>query len=93
MVVQLTPQAEELLRQIAAYGEGRSDDELIEEALRLLEAQRRYERLKDAVAVGFASLDRGESAPFTPELRDQMRQRARQKAADPNWQPDHDVQP
>lgn len=91
MVIQLSPQAEELLRQITAEDQSRTADEVIEEALRLLGEQRRHERLSAAVDKGFASLDRGEGAILTPELRARMRQNARRKAADAGWQPDSDV--
>lgn len=91
MVIQLSPQAEELLRQITTEDQSRTADEVIEDALRLLGEQRRHERLSTAVHKGFASLDRGEGAILTPELRAQMRQNARRKAADVEWQPDSDV--
>ena len=90
MVIQLSPQAEELLRQITADDQSRTADEVIEEALRSLGEQRRHERLSAAVHKGFASLDRGEGVSLTPELRAQLRQNARRKAADARWQPDSD---
>jgi putative addiction module CopG family antidote len=93
MTIQLSPEAEELLQRIVAYGDGQSADEVIAEALQLLEEQRRYERLKTAVGNGFASLDRGEGAAFTPELRAQMKQNALRKAQDASWKPNPDVCP
>jgi putative addiction module CopG family antidote len=93
MTIRLSTEAEELLRKIVADGEGQSADEVIAEALQLLEEQRRYERLKTAIGNGFASLERGEGAPFTPALRAQMKQNALRKAQDASWKPDPDVCP
>ena len=56
MTIQLSPQSEELIRQLAAYGDDRDAGAVIEEALRLLEEQRRFERLTVAVNKGFDSL-------------------------------------
>lgn len=86
MIIQLSPQAEALLRQLATYGEVRSTDAVIEEALRLLEEQRRYERFQAAATAVFASLDRGDGAELTPELLTQMRHNAERNAAAADWQ-------
>jgi antitoxin ParD1/3/4 len=72
MTVTLTPQAEALIRQKVEAGPYRTADEVIEEALRLLDERDRLTRLRAAIAVGDAQLARGEGIPYTPELLDEI---------------------
>ena len=70
MHVSLSPDLEELIREKVESGHYRDSSEVIREALRLLEERDRdkLERLRAAIAIGIAELDRGEGRPFTPEL-------------------------
>jgi len=92
MNVLLSPQSEELIRQIATYGDTRDADELVEDALRLMEEQLRFDRLKAAVAEGFAELERGESVRYAPDLMDELRREAKQLVREGRT-PDPDVCP
>ena len=48
--------------------------------MRLLDEQeRQIEELRATLQVGLDQLDRGESAPFTPELVEQMRREAEER--------------
>lgn len=92
MHVLLSPQSEELIRQIAAYGEERDAGRVVEEALRLMEEQLRFERLQSAIAEGFAELDRGDAVHYTPDLIAELRREARQLLREGRT-PDPDVCP
>jgi len=94
MNVNLTPQLEEMVREKVASGRYNNASEVIREALRLLDDHERirYEAFKAAVNKGFESLERGEGALFTPELREQMNRNAEQKARE-GRKPDPDTCP
>ena len=72
MTVTLTPQLEALIREKVEAGSYRTADEVIAEALRLLDERDRLARLRAAIAVGDAQLARGEGIPYTPELLDEI---------------------
>ena len=72
MRVHLTPRAEAMIQMNVESGLYASTDEVIEEALRLLDEQDRLRGLREAVAKG----DEGEGIPFTPELRAELWQNA-----------------
>ncbi len=94
MNVNLTPQLEEMVREKVASGRYNNASEVVREALRLLDDHERirYEAFKAAVNKGFESLDRGEGARFTPELREQMNQNAARKVRE-GRKPNPDVCP
>ena len=77
MAIQLSPEIEARNQQKVAEGAFSDADEVIREAMRLLDAQeRQLEELRAKLQIGLDQLDRGESAPFTPELVEQMRREA-----------------
>ena len=77
MSIQLAPETEALIRERIERGPYATADELIEEALRLLDAQdRRLRRLREAIAEG----DEGEAIPWTPELMEQLTREAEEMA-------------
>jgi antitoxin ParD1/3/4 len=66
MSITLTPQAEELIRQKVAEGHYGSDGEVVEAALRLLEARdQRVNRIRESVVEGLAAIERGEGIEVT----------------------------
>lgn len=78
---QLTPQHEALVEQIVATGDFGDADQVIDEALRLLEERhRQLQELRAKLQVGLDQADRGELAEWTPELRQQLRQSAHRRA-------------
>jgi antitoxin ParD1/3/4 len=74
--IQLTPQLEEIIREKVASGRYHDATEVLSEALIALDDSERLAELQAAVAVGAEQLERGEGQVYTPELRDQIRQRA-----------------
>jgi antitoxin ParD1/3/4 len=77
MSVQLTPDAEAMIRQKVESGLYENADEVIDEALRLLDEHDRLRQLRAKLDVGLAQIERGEAIPFTPDLVAQMKQDAR----------------
>ena len=77
MQVQLTPQAERIIRRKAAAGDDPSA--VIEEALLLLEDQERLVALRAALAIGQAQQDRGERRAYTPDSLAVIKERAERK--------------
>ncbi len=72
MNIVLSRQSEELIQQMVDSGRYRSADEVLEEALLVLDEQLRLERLRAAIAIGDEQIERGEYEFLTPELRDEM---------------------
>lgn len=92
MVVTLTARIEALVRQKIESGPYGTADEVIEEALLLLDERDRLERLRASLAEAEAEFDRGEGVEWTPALMDQLKREAdelRRQGA----RPDPDVCP
>jgi antitoxin ParD1/3/4 len=77
MSVQLTPSAEAMIRQKVESGLYATVDEVIDEALRLLDEHDRLRQLRAKLDVGLAQIGRGEVVPFTPALVAEMKREAR----------------
>lgn len=94
MNISLTPQLEDLVRAKVDSGLYNNASEVVREALRLLDEHERFraEAFRAAALQGFAQLDQGEHAPFTPELREQLNQAAQRKRR-AGEKPDPDVCP
>jgi putative addiction module CopG family antidote len=92
MQVQLTPQIETIVRALIETGEYRDQDEVIAEAILLLDDERQRRDLRATLAVGQAQLDRGDVVFLTTELREEIRREARQMAAE-GREPNRDVLP
>ena len=72
MSIQLTEDVETIVRQKVESGLYPSADEVLREALRLLDEHDRLRWLRAALAEG----EQGESIEYTPERREQIRQNA-----------------
>ncbi len=92
MTLTLSPQLEELIRSKVASGRYRDADEVMREALELLDEREQTERLRAALAIGFEQIDRGEDTPYTPESRAEAMRRVKQMAAE-GRRPKADVLP
>ncbi|HEY7030799.1 MAG TPA: type II toxin-antitoxin system ParD family antitoxin [Thermomicrobiales bacterium] len=92
MNVTLTPEAEALVRRQIEAGRFQTADEVIEEALGVLDERERMEQLRAKLQVGIDQADRGELVDWTPELREQIRQSARRRVK-LGEKPDPDVCP
>jgi antitoxin ParD1/3/4 len=80
MTIQLSGDRELLVRALIQDGRFASEDEVIDEALRLLQERDEQTKLADLrreIAIGIEQADRGELAPFDPHATLQ-RIRARQ---------------
>ncbi len=80
MTVTLTPRLEAFIRQQVESGRYADANEVVEEALRLLEDRDRLDRLRAEVAKGFEQLDRGEGVLYTPELMERLKREADENA-------------
>ena len=92
MSVQLTPEAEALIRQKVESGLYATADEVIDEALRLLDEHDRLRQLRAKLEIGWKQIERGETIPFTPELVAQMKEDAKRMLRE-GKQPNPDVCP
>ena len=80
MNVSLTPELETLVRQKVQSGLYNNASEVVREALRLLDERDRTKRLREAISVGLAQAERGETTPLTAELLAQIIQDAEEMA-------------
>jgi antitoxin ParD1/3/4 len=81
MSVTLAPRTEALIQQKIEVGPYRDADELIAEALRVLDARdRRVHRLRDSVQEGFAAAERGEGIELTAKSMAERIRRAEERA-------------
>lgn len=77
MAMQIPPDIETRIQQKVAEGFFSDADEVIREAMRLLDQQeRQLEAFRAKLQIGLDQLDRGEYAVFTPELVEEMRREA-----------------
>ena len=77
MSITLSPTVEALIQRKVDSGRYGAADQVVLEAMRLLEENERLEWLRAAIAEG----DEGEGIPYTPELRAEMRETARRNVA------------
>ena len=80
MNVSLTPELEDLVRHKVRTGLYNNASEVVREALRLLDERDRSMRLRDAIGIGLAQAERGETTPLTSELLAQIIQEAEEMA-------------
>lgn len=81
MARQLAPDHEALVDRIIASGPFSDADQVIGEALRLLEEQVRLQQLRAKLQIGLDQLDRGEFIPWTLELTADRLRVARERVA------------
>jgi antitoxin ParD1/3/4 len=70
LTIKLSGDREQIVRSFIEDGRFTSEDEVIDEALRLLQErdeQAKLEALRRDVAIGVEQADRGELAPFDPQ--------------------------
>jgi antitoxin ParD1/3/4 len=81
MTRQLTAKHEALVEQIVASGRYESADQVLDEALHLLqEREERRQWLRQELQKGFDQAERGELIEFTAEYREEILRRAIQSA-------------
>jgi antitoxin ParD1/3/4 len=72
MTVTLTRQHEDLVERLVASGQYEDAEEVIGQALRLLEEHERLQQLRAKIKIGLDELDRGEGIEVTPEFWEQL---------------------
>jgi len=77
--VTLSPQLEALVRQKVDAGLYDDADDVLSQALQLLDQRDQLDRLRASLAEADAQIDRGEGIPFTPEVFERIKQNARRK--------------
>jgi len=92
MQVQLTPQIASIVKGLMESGEYHDQDEVIAEAVMLLEDERKLRDLRVALAEAEEELARGEGEEWTPELRARLSAEAQQMVAE-GRKPNPDVCP
>jgi antitoxin ParD1/3/4 len=94
MNITLTPQLEEMVRRRVASGDYSDANEVIHEALRIMEERERerLDALRAALAVGQEQLDRGEGAQYSDDSLAKIIQRSEAKLRQ-GHKPKHDVRP
>lgn len=74
MTIHLPADVEDRIREKVERGDFPDAGEVVPEAMRLLDEQeRRLDEFRAKLRIGLDQLERGESAPYTPELVEQMR--------------------
>jgi antitoxin ParD1/3/4 len=76
MSITLTPEVADRIRQKIETGPYRTADEVIEEALSLLDERERVQTLRAKLQIGIDQLDRGEGEERTPELMERLSREA-----------------
>jgi antitoxin ParD1/3/4 len=76
MQIQLTPQLEDLIQRKLDSGRYSDANEVVLEALRLLDERDQMARLREALAVGEAQVARGEVRPWTPQSMERLMREA-----------------
>jgi antitoxin ParD1/3/4 len=92
MNISLTPRLEAMIREKVESGLYNNSSEVVREALRLMERQDRIERLRAAIAIGEAEIERGEGVEYTPQLLEEIDREADRMLAE-GVAPDPDVWP
>ena len=92
MEITLTPETEEVVRQKLANGSFASAADVIEAAVRLLDARDRYEYLRGLILEAEREVQEGNVVEWTPELHRQWRREAEEGAYE-DVPPDPDVCP
>ncbi len=76
MALEISPGIQARIADIAEHGDYDSIDDILDDALTLLEERERFQHLKRLLAVGIEQAARGELIPYTDELREEIKQSA-----------------
>jgi len=92
MSVSLAPDLETMIRERVACGRYTDANEVVREALRLLEERDELDHLRSLLAVGLEQAERGELIEVTPEYWAEMDRRVEERLLG-SEKPDPDVCP
>jgi len=76
MSIQLSPEAEALIRELVERGDYDDPETVVAEALRALVERKQLARLKAAIAIGDEQAARGQVVPWTPDFVDWLKREA-----------------
>ena len=80
MSIQLSPEAEALVRELVERGAYDDPEAVVDEALRVLMERDKFERLKELIAVGDEQAARDQVVPWTPDFLDRLKREAAEDA-------------
>ena len=80
MSIQLSPEAEALIRELVENGDYDDPEAVVDEALRVLMERDKLERLKALIAIGDEQAARGQVVPWTPDYFDRLKGEAAELA-------------
>ena len=76
MSIQLSPEAEALVRQLIERGDYDDPEMVVNEALRALVERDQYASLRDEIAIGVEQHARGQVVAWTPDFLDRLKREA-----------------
>jgi putative addiction module CopG family antidote len=76
MSIQLSPEAEALVRQLIERGDYDDPEAVVDEALRVLIERDKLERLKELIAIGDEQAAREQVVPWTTDFLDRLKREA-----------------
>jgi Arc/MetJ-type ribon-helix-helix transcriptional regulator len=76
MGIQLSPEAEALIRELIERGDYDDPETVVDDALDALVERNQLARLKAAIAVGDEQAARGQVVPWTPDFLDRLKREA-----------------
>jgi putative addiction module CopG family antidote len=76
MSIQLSPEAEALVRQLIARGDYDDPESVVDEALRVLIERDQHAKLKAEIAIGIEQIERGQVVEWTPDFLDRLKREA-----------------
>jgi len=76
MSIQLSPEAEALIRELVERGDYADPETVVDEALRALVERDQVATLRDEIAVGVEQYARGQVVPWTPDFLDRLKREA-----------------
>ena len=76
MSIQLSPEAEAIVRRLIAQGDYDNPETVVDEALRRLIERDQHAKLKAEIAIGIEQIERGEVVEWTPDFLDRLKREA-----------------
>lgn len=76
MVIQLSPEAEAVVRQLIAQGDYDDPETVVAAALRALVERDEHAKLKAEIAIGLEQIERGQTVEWTPDFLDRLKREA-----------------
>jgi putative addiction module CopG family antidote len=78
MTIQLSPEAEAMVRQLIERGDYDDPEAVVDEALRALVQRDQLTRLRNAIALGDEQAERNEIVTWTPDFLERLKRESEQ---------------